>query len=772
MLPDPEVFTVCAISKDMCHFLGGSKGIWVGKSITNILRLKAEGTMQLHQKGLFDALTFVAGKGVARQIEQCINVPSNKSKSLQDVLLKIELTPLLDEGDKVQYVILTFEEINHDGAPGSKDRDDAYRFQELLKVADVATAVYTGPEMTIQYANDAMVRLWGKDNSVIGKPLRLALPELESQPFHDLLHQVFITGKTYMANEDRCSLLVGGRLQDFYFNFSYKALHREDGAIYGVLNMATDVTAQVRSKEILKEKEVQLQHMINERTTELEKQKGLTAKILESSLDGIYALKAVRDHTGAVIDFEYLFANNQIAKILNLDVKDIIGTSMLQLIPENKTNGFFDLFCKLVKTGEPVKDETFFSAQGIDCWYKYVIFPLDPDTLVVSIEDVTDKKRALIQIEEQRNLLDSILKNSSNGISVSRVIRDDANEVIDARTILANEAAIKYIGLPEDVYLTKTAVEIEPNIVSSPYFQRCVQTLETGIPFLIQYPMESTGRWLEITVSKMDDDHLIHVFSDVTAVKEANLKLEKYVEDLKRSNQNLEEFAYAASHDLKEPTRKMIVFADWLKQSLGERLTEVERQYFLRMEAASARMVTLIDDLLTYSEFNQKGIYEETVDMNELINQVLGDLDLEIEQKNAKVEVGPLFILRGHRRQLQQAFHNLIGNALKYANKEVPPVVSIQCEIVRGEEMAIHLPNELVNRTFYLVSVKDNGIGFEQKEAERIFHVFTRLHGRSEYNGTGVGLSIVRKVIENHHGHIWAEGQVGVGATFYLLFPL
>ena len=162
-----------------------------------------------------------------------------------------------------------------------------------------------------------------------------------------------------------------------------------------------------------------------------------------------------------------------------------------------------------------------------------------------------------MQIEEHRNLLDSILKNSSNGISVSKVLRNNTGEVIDALTILANDAAVNYIGLPRDIYLSKTATEIEPNIIGTPYYQACIQTLDTGEPFVMQYQMEATGRWLELTVSKLDDDHLIHVFTDVTQIKEAQLQLERTVEDLKYSNQNLEEFAYAASHDLKEPMRKI-----------------------------------------------------------------------------------------------------------------------------------------------------------------------------------------------------------------------
>jgi signal transduction histidine kinase len=374
-------------------------------------------------------------------------------------------------------------------------------------------------------------------------------------------------------------------------------------------------------------------------------------------------------------------------------------------------------------------------------------------------------------MEDQRNLLDSILVNSSNGISVTEMIRDKNGKVIDARTILANDAAVSYIGLPKEVFLSKTAVELDPNIIDSSYGQTCLKTLQTGEPSLSQYYMEITGRWQELTISKMDNDHLIHIFTDITPIKEAQLQLEHSVEQLKRSNINLGDFAYAASHDLKEPIRKIHVFADRLKDSLADRLTDNERMYFERMGLAAKRMNTLIEDLLTYSEVSQDNRMNEAVDINEVMHQVLSDLDLEIEQKGATVTVGKLGSVKGHTRQLQQAFHNLIGNALKYSRPGVPPAITIDCVKVAGADLQESLSTDR-NRTYHRITVTDNGIGFEQADADRIFNVFTRLHGMAEYKGTGVGLSIVRKIIENHGGSITAQSQPGAGAKFTVLFPV
>ncbi len=375
------------------------------------------------------------------------------------------------------------------------------------------------------------------------------------------------------------------------------------------------------------------------------------------------------------------------------------------------------------------------------------------------------------ELESQKNLFDNILTNSSNGISVTEMIRNEYGEVVDARTIMANDAAVKHIGLPREIYLSKTANEVDPNILQSEYGQTCLRTLRTGVPSLSQYYVEMTGRWQELTISKMDDDHLIHIFTDITPIKQAQLQLERTIEELTRSNTNLEEFAYAASHDLKEPLRKVLMFSDRIKTELGDSLSEKIRNYFQRMESATRRMGSLIDDLLDYSYISKGAILDETVDLGEIVNAVQEDLEVEITEKKAVIEIGGLPTVKGHKRQLQQLMQNLVGNAIKYQKQGANPKVAISSRMLpSGDEMLVSkaLP---ANRSFHLIEVKDNGIGFEQENADRIFNVFTRLHGNAEYKGSGIGLSIAYRVVKNHQGEIWAESKPGEGAIFKLLLP-
>ncbi|MGZ8544255.1 MAG: PAS domain-containing sensor histidine kinase [Flavisolibacter sp.] len=255
-------------------------------------------------------------------------------------------------------------------------------------------------------------------------------------------------------------------------------------------------------------------------------------------------------------------------------------------------------------------------------------------------------------------------------------------------------------------------------------------------------------------------------------VEERTMELERAIQELKRSNANLEEFAYAASHDLKEPVRKIHFFSDRLKTSLNEKLNEEERQTFERMELATRRMSSLIDDLLAYSQVSIRPRSIEEVNLKQLIELVLEDLDLEIAERNATVKVENLSNVQGHHRQLQQVFQNIVGNALKYRKPGVNPEILISGSNCQGHDIESIVDRKDKHQTFQVISIKDNGIGFEQSDAERIFNVFTRLHGNTEFRGTGIGLSIVRKVIENHNGYITAESVPGEGSVFRVYLPV
>jgi PAS domain S-box-containing protein len=243
---------------------------------------------------------------------------------------------------------------------------------------------------------------------------------------------------------------------------------------------------------------------------------------------------------------------------------------------------------------------------------------------------------------------------------------------------------------------------------------------------------------------------------DITERKRVEAKAAAFAAELQRSNRELEQFASVASHDLQEPLRKIRAFGDRLQACFSETLGEQGRQYIERMQSAAARMQTLIEDLLTYSRVTSKAQPFADVDLAREVRQVVSDLEARIHQTGGRVDVGDLPAVRADATQMRQLFQNLIGNALKFHRPDEPPVVT-----VRGRALAAGCE----------ITVEDNGIGFEPEYRERIFQLFQRLHGRSEYDGTGIGLAVCKKIVERHGGSITATGAPGRGATFTITLP-
>lgn len=260
-------------------------------------------------------------------------------------------------------------------------------------------------------------------------------------------------------------------------------------------------------------------------------------------------------------------------------------------------------------------------------------------------------------------------------------------------------------------------------------------------------------------------------------VQERTHDLELTLDDLRAtnarlevSNQELEQFAYVASHDLQEPLRKIQAFGDRLKVKAGPQLGDDARDYLDRMQNAAGRMQTLINDLLAFSRVTSKAQPFVPVDLNRVARDVLADLETRIEQSGGRVVLGPLPTIDADPLQMRQLFQNLIGNALKFHRPGVPPLVRVTAEQTTMEPPPTQ--PALGPRPYVRLSVADNGIGFDPKYLDRIFNVFQRLHGRGQYEGSGVGLAICRKIVDRHAGVITAASTPGEGATFVVLLPL
>lgn len=258
-------------------------------------------------------------------------------------------------------------------------------------------------------------------------------------------------------------------------------------------------------------------------------------------------------------------------------------------------------------------------------------------------------------------------------------------------------------------------------------------------------------------------------------LERSNLALAVSNNALNLSNDNLQQFAYVASHDLQEPLRKIQSFGDLLKTNYGPELGDTGMDMINRMGAAATRMSMLIKDLLDFSRLTTQQAPFKPVNLNELVAEILDDLSLAITESAAAVEATRLPVVRGDASQLQQLFQNLVSNALKFRTADVAPQVRISARTVLASAIpvaALTVPSEIKpDQLFYEISVADNGIGFDEKYIDRIFQVFQRLHGKTSYVGSGVGLAICRKVVFNHQGGLTARSQPGHGATFVVYLP-
>jgi PAS domain S-box-containing protein len=556
-----------------------------------------------------------------------------RNGQLEDAWFNFVYSPIHEAGS-INSVMVIATEVTEQVITKKELEKTEQRFRNLVNGAPIPIAVYTGREMVIQLANQAVLDTWGKDASVIGKTFRQALPELEGQPFFKLLDEVYTTGKTYQATEDKVDLFINGKMQTFYFNFTYKALHDSQGKIYGIINTATDVTDLVHAREELKEAQEKLRIAI------------------ESAKMGTWT---INPGTGQAI------FSDRLKELFGFDENELDIFQGFTSIHENDRERVVANFMKALEPGS-------------DGAYE------DEYTII-----------------NARNGQEHIIR------SVGKVFFE-------------NDEAAYVIGTVQD-----------------------------------------------ITNQKLNEQQL------ETLVEMRTEELKNANRFLQRSNEELEQFAYVASHDLQEPLRKIRMFSGMLKEIEAVEKSSIALNYLDKVTSSAERMSNLIQDLLNFSKINKGTESHERVDLNLILKQVKEDFELLIRQKRAVLEVGHLPVIRAIPLQMNQLFYNLIGNALKFTDDSRPPYIRVTASAASETDLQ-HVP-EKERKNFCLIKVQDNGIGFDDELAEKIFTIFQRLHVRSEYEGTGIGLALCKKIVVQLGGAIWAHGAPGRGADFYLVLP-
>jgi len=379
--------------------------------------------------------------------------------------------------------------------------------------------------------------------------------------------------------------------------------------------------------------------------------------------------------------------------------------------------------------------------------------------------------RADRQLAQERDLLRRII----DAIPLQIFVKDKLG-----RYMIDNLAHRDFIGASrkEDIF-GKTAADYLPGPTAQAFAQSDTQIFATGEPMIEREEIvaSTTGHmaWLSTTKIPLKTHEgevvgLVGTSMNISERKKAEEKLRLFASKLEASNEELREFASVASHDLQEPLRKIRAFADRLRAKYGDALGEQGRDYLSRMQSAGLRMQALIEDILILSRLSSNARLFEQVDLSKVMENVLADLELRIEQTKAHIEVGFLPVIEADPVQMHQLFQNLISNALKFHKPNIPPEITVSAKILQMHDKLISgaAPGDEVCQ----IMVTDNGIGIEEKYAEQIFVLFQRLHDLNFYQGTGIGLSVCRKITQRHGGSITVKSAKNEGATFIVMLPL
>lgn len=455
------------------------------------------------------------------------------------------------------------------------------------------------------------------------------------------------------------------------------------------------------------------------------------------------------------------FAKRQV----NLIESDI-GRSISDISTNFRDERFVDRIRTVMKTGVREEDEILMNDGNTYLMRIAPFYRQDKsiDGVVVNFIDIS-------QIKTLNSIVEAVLNSSTSGILAKKAIRNKKGEITDFEYISVNNSAEKMLHLPLGSMKGKRLKKVFPEMPAA-QFRKYVEVVDEEKTQQFELFYDKLNRWYEIVCVKMMDG-LVTTFTDITERKRAADLLALGYEELKsttkkleRSNLDLLQFASVASHDLKEPLRKIQAFGNLLRDRVKDKLEESEHKYIDKMISSSNRMQTLVDDILTLSRLSNTEVPYSKTDLREIISRIADDLEITIREKNASIKTGTLPILNAVPGQMHQLFQNLISNGLKF-NESESPMVSIEEKSI-PKALAEQL--QISPKDYHLIVVCDNGIGFEQKYAEKIFGIFQRLEGNA-YQGSGIGLAICKKIVDNHKGYIRANSTPGKGTSFQLLLP-
>lgn len=649
-----------------------------------------------------------------------------------------------------EYVIITYRDISE------RKRLEQERYGEQKLLESVFNNLYlgiahyeavregnfaTGPiiDFRMKRANDVAVQRTGYSRSaVVGRLITEINPAHRSSGMFDRFVAVCTTGEPFQTEM---------YYPQFSGWFELAVTKLGDGVV-------------VTSNDITERKQIEQRS---------QDEMSLLQTVVDNAPVGIILAEAIYgqgNQAHQIIDFCYRLTNTFNAEQTGHTVEAMNGRAISELFPGWQTMSLFKTMTDVIQTGQPQQYTEEYDRYGIRAWFEYYFCKLG-NSVLLTFSDVSKLKEAAQAVEQQAETLETILDNSQTAISLHQTIRDEHNRIIDFRTLKANRQAIAMWEPYADLILSKTFLEVAESVNQQEDLPHFAAVVETGEPMLRELRI---GNHWYLQLTAKSGDGVVISFIDVTENRQYQQQLEMANRELARSNDNLQSFAYVASHDLQEPLRKIESFGNLLSEQYASALGDSGRMYIDRMQNSARRMSLLIKDLLAYSRLATQPEPFEPVALGPLLSEVLDDLSVAVHEANATLLVDELPTVSGDRMQLRQLVQNLLSNALKFRRSDAALTINVGCTLIRPTDRP-ELPLSAVHRRYYEISVRDNGIGFDQKYSEQIFRVFERLHSKHQYSGTGVGLSITKRVAENHGGAISVQSQPGQGTTFHVYLP-
>jgi PAS domain S-box-containing protein len=684
-----------------------------------------------------------------------------RSGKPQTAYFNLIYQPLRNDDGEVTGIIVIASEVTELVVSRQQLEQREQNFRQMVMSSPIAMAILRGPDLKIEMANELMLtRFWRRRaEEVQGRYLEEVFPELEGQAFPGLIRQVLSTGEVFQAKEAEALIDGPDGLRTFYIDFEYAPLVEDvELGASGVMVSAYDVTETVLAKRQTKEAEERLKLAI------------------ESTGMGNYEVDLTTN------EMQY---SRSFLQIFGMDPDQPVDRDALvkKIHPDDLDNRR-KAHERSLQTGVLAYEFRLNRSENEWRWIKAwgrVLFGEEgkPMRLTGTILDTTDEKQTLLALKssEQR------FRTLSDTLPAMVWISDP-----EGNLYYYNRSVYEFSGnTPEELARTGWIEIVHPEDRPE-NIEKWMHSIQTGEPFLFEHRFrrhDGVYRWqLSRAVPQYNEEGQIDMWvgssTDIHEHKEFADELEQQVnqrtqelinsnEALLKSNTELAQFAYVASHDLQEPLRKIQTFVTMVSDMEKSRISEKGAEILQRLRSTAERMQQLVVDLLSYSRVNKMENHFTKTDLNYLIHTILQQLEESIDHRNIKIQLDTLPAIQAVPFQIEQLFTNMLSNAIKFSDPSKSSNIQIRYQhLPAGKDRSEGLHE---NWAYHKIEVEDNGIGFDNDYSDRIFQVFQRLHGKDIFPGTGIGLAICKKIIDNHQGVIRASGKTGVGALFTIFIP-